>query len=169
MKSRSFLRTVFVGCLIPALAFGPIALASTVTVAAPAASEVECRVHSVLAQKTGDGTIPDNLKFIGEQLRDDQFAAYKGFRLLGTQSLALKVKQPKVAALKSGHKLSLEYLGARDSKLQLHATLMGEEKTLFKAIYGIDNNGLLMIGGVRGDGGKVFFAIQCRLNELAGK
>ncbi len=166
MKSRSFLATVLAGCLAPALAFGPLVLTPNVTQAA-ATDQAECQVHSVLAAKTGDGTIPENLKFLEEQLRDDQFAAYKSFRLLETQRLNLDVKRPKVAPLSSGHKLSLEYLGAKESKLQLHATLMSrtDDKKLFNAIYGIDNNGLLMIGGVRGDGGKVFFAIQCRLNN----
>ncbi len=167
MKARSFLATVLAGCLVPALAFTPVVLTSNVTQAA--ASEAECQVYSVLASKTGDGTIPDNLKFLAEQLRDDQFAAYKSFRLLGNQRLSLDVKQPKKASLSSGHKLSLEYLGAKESKLQLHATLLSrtDDKQLFNAIYSIDNNGLLMIGGVRGDGGKVFFAIQCRLNKAA--
>ncbi|MCY0985907.1 hypothetical protein OV203_02120 [Nannocystis sp. ILAH1] len=124
---------------------------------------VACKVTAFLVQKDGDGIIPADLKFLEEQLQDDSFAAFKGFRLLETKALRLGVDKPGLAALKSGFQLKLSLLGEVNSKLKLHANLLapGRDAPLVDTDYAIDDNGLLLVGGVRHLEGKIFFAIQC--------
>ncbi|HRI07930.1 MAG TPA: hypothetical protein PKW35_08940 [Nannocystaceae bacterium] len=128
-------------------------------------SSADCQIHAVLATKNGDGTIPDDLGFLAEQLRDDQFAAFKGFRLLESKSLQLKIGSSGIASMRSGHQIQLALLGSELSKLKLHATLQAGDKTLVDTDYKIENGGILLIGGVRHPDGKIFFAIQCRGGE----
>lgn len=147
--------------LAPGLVVGAVSLAPDTALAEVKA--VACKVTAFLAQKDGDGTIPADLKFLEEQLRDDQFAAFKGFRLLETKALRLGVDKPGLAALKSGFQLKLSLLGEEATKLKLHANLLapGRESPLVDTDYAIDDNGLLLVGGVRHLDGKIFFAIQC--------
>ncbi len=146
---------------LPAIAVSGVALASGE--ARAEVSSVACKVTAFLAQKEGDGTIPADLKFLEEQLRDDQFAAFKGFRLLETRALRLELKKPELAALKSGFQLKLSLLGEESTRLKLHANLLapGRDAPLVDTDYTIDDNGLLLVGGTRFETGKIFFAIQC--------
>ena len=141
--------------LAAALMLSPAEARAEVTSAA-------CQIYAVLATKSGDGTIPPDLSFLADQLRDDQFAAFKGFRLLESKALQLRVGAPASAAMSSGHQIQLALLGAELSKLKLHATLLAGEKTLIDTEYKIESSGILLIGGVRHPEGKIFFAIQCR-------
>lgn len=139
--------------------------ASLVLAPAEARADVStstCQVYAVLATKTGDGSVPAELGFLAEQLRDDQFAAFKGFKLLENKTLKLSLGEPGVAAMRTGHQLKLQLLGADATKLQLHATLAAGDKVLVNTDYKIESNGILLIGGVRHPDGKIFFAIQCR-------
>lgn len=144
----------------------PLATVSGALLLAPAQAQAEatsatCEIHTVLAMKTGDG-IPDELGFLAGQLRDDQFAAFKSFRLLESKSLKLKLGETGAATMTSGHQLKLQLLDAESSKLKLHAVLASGEKVLVDTDYRIESNGILLIGGVRHPDGKVFFAIRCR-------
>lgn len=152
----------FLPILVPALALGGV---SMIPVEASAVEiKAACKVTAFLATKDGDGTIPADLQFLEEQLRDESFAAFKGFRLLEGKTLKLDLGKPSTAELQSGFKLKLSLLGEEDTKLKLHANLMtaGREKPLVDTAYKIDDNGLLLVGGVRHLDGKVFFAIHCR-------
>ena len=151
----SMLSTAGASTLAAALVLSPAEARAEVTSAA-------CQIYAVLATKSGDGTIPSELSFLAEQLRDDQFAAFKGFRLLESKALQLRVGAPASAAMSSGHQIQLALLGAELSKLKLHATLLSGEKTLIDTEYKIESSGILLIGGVRHPEGKIFFAIQCR-------
>lgn len=158
--TKRLLATTVVAVLLPGV------VGSAYLVPAVAHAEVRtvaCKVTAVLVQKDGDGTIPADLKFLEEQLRDDSFAAFKGFRLLETKSLRLTIDKPGLAALKSGFQLKLSLLGEANSKLKLHANLLapGRDAPLVDTDYAIDDNGLLLVGGVRHLEGKIFFAIQC--------
>jgi hypothetical protein len=148
--------------LIPATILGGLSLASPEVRAE--VKSAACKVTAFLASKDGDGSIPEDLKFLEEQLRDDQFAAFKGFRLLESKTLKLGIDKAAVATLQSNFTLRLSLLGEEATKLKLHANLMtaGRDKPLVDTAYKIDNNGLLLVGGVRHLDGKVFFAIHCR-------
>ncbi len=148
--------------LLPALALGGLSLASPEVRAE--VKSAACKVTAFLASKDGDGSIPEDLKFLEEQLRDDQFAAFKGFRLLEAKTLKLGLDKAAVAALQSSFTLRLSLLGEEETKLKLHANLMaaGRDKPLVDTAYKIDNNGVLLVGGTRHLDGKVFFAIHCR-------
>lgn len=155
------LASTLAAVLLPALVVGGVSLLPEVARAEVRA--VACKVTAFLAQKDGDGSIPADLKFLEEQLRDDQFAAFKGFRLLETKALRIGLDKPGSAALKSGYQLKLSLLGEDAAKLKLHANLLapGREAPLVDTDYAIDDNGLLLVGGVRHLEGKIFFAIQC--------
>ncbi|HFE47190.1 MAG TPA: hypothetical protein ENJ18_17165 [Nannocystis exedens] len=126
------------------------------------AASATCEIYTVLATKTGEGTIPEDLGFLASQLRDDQFAAFKSFRLLESKTLKLKLGATGAATMASGHQLKLRLLDAEASKLKLHALLASDKRVLVDTDYRIESNGILLIGGVRHAGGKVFFAIRCR-------
>jgi hypothetical protein len=155
------LASAFTALLLPATIIGGLSLTPAEVLAEVKAAA--CKVSTFLATKDGDGSIPVELKFLEEQLRDDQFAAFKGFRLLEAKTLKLGLEKPSVAALQ-GFQLRLSLLGEEETKLKLHANLIapGRDKPLVDTAYKIDNNGLLLVGGVRHLDGKVFFAIQCR-------
>ena len=161
MTSR-ILAPVLSAFLLPTLVLGGFTLASPEVRAE--VKSAACKVTAFLASKDGDGTVPADLKFLEEQLRDDQFAAFKGFRLLESKTLKLGLDKPAVAALQSGFNLRLSLLGEEANKLKLHANLTatGRDRPLVDTAYKIDNNGLLLVGGVRHLDGKVFFAIHCR-------
>ena len=86
-------------------------------------------------------------------------------------SSARPSSSPSTADLQSGFKLKLSLLGEEDTKLKLHANLIapGRDKPLVDTAYKIDDNGLLLVGGVRHLDGKVFFAIHCRGMPLASR
>lgn len=140
----------------------PAAAMTAPAVARADAKNADCKVHAVHVVKEGDGTIPKTLKFIEEELRSDQFAAYKGFRLLEVKSLKLALKKPANTSMKTGHKLGLSLLGG-DKRLKLHAQLTDRKGSgsLVNLDYTIDNGGVFMIGGSKYKGGRLFFAIQC--------
>lgn len=155
------LASAFTALFLPATIIGGLSLTPAEVLAEVKAAA--CKVSTFLAMKDGDGSIPVELKFLEEQLRDDQFAAFKGFRLLEAKTLKLGLDKPSVAAMQ-GFQLRLSLLGEEETKLKLHANLIapGRDKPLVDTAYKIDNNGLLLVGGVRHLDGKVFFAIQCR-------
>ena len=161
MKPR-ILASALSAFILPATILGGLSLASPEVRAE--VKSAACKVTAFLASKDGDGTIPEDLKFLEEQLRDDQFAAFKGFRLLEGKTLKLGLDKAAVASLQSGFQLRLSLLGEEATKLKLHANLTGpgRDKPLVDTAYKIDNNGLLLVGGVRHLDGKVFFAIHCR-------
>ena len=59
--------------LVPALVIGGVAMAPAEVHAEIKAAA--CKVTAFLATKEGDGTIPADLPFLEEQLRDESFAA----------------------------------------------------------------------------------------------
>ncbi len=158
---RSKLLPVVMGAMVPMLVAPAVTMVPGVVRAD--VKQAACKVHAVLAQREGDGKVPANLKFLEEQLADDQFAAFKSFRLLEAKSLKLEIGVPATAGMKTGHKLELELLGGANGRLELHAKLRGasSDKPLVSTDYTIDNKGVLIVGGVRHDQGKLFFAIQC--------
>lgn len=165
MKHRTkiysrLLAPIFVSSLVPLGAMAMITLDPAE--ARAEVSSATCEIHAVLAMKSGDGSIPADLDFLSAQLRDDQFAAFKSFRLLDSKSLKLKLGQTDGASMATGHNLKLSLLGAEASKLQLHAVLASGDKVLVDTDYKIESSGILLIGGVRHPDGKVFFAIRCR-------
>lgn len=129
--------------------------------------QAKCQVHAVLASKDGDGSIPSELKFLEEQLKDDAFAAYKGFRLIEQKALKLQRSKASEVSFSSGNRLALSLLDNDDKRLKLHASLSSRDgaKDLLNTDYSIEDRGLLMIQAGsyshKGATGKLFFAIQC--------
>jgi len=175
MRSRR-LASALAAVLAPAALFtaavAPASVEAAPTETAPA-SKAQCQAHAVLATKDGDGTIPSELKFLEEQLKDDQFAAYKGFRLLEQKALELAMGTPTTPTtattvrFTSGNRLSLSLLGSSDTHLKLRADLSSRDgkKSLLGTDYSIEDAGVLMIGAGKytfeKQDGKLFFAIQC--------
>ncbi len=164
MTTRRLLASTLGLALLPALSLTAAVAAPSVAQAAEV--DAECQVHSVLAMKTGDGTIPEDLKFLADLLKADQFAAYKSFRLLESKQLAFKLNNPASTTMTTGHKLTLEYLGseAENTKLKLRAKLSARsgEGSLVDTRLHLPNNGIVLFGGVRHDDGRVVFAIHCK-------
>ncbi|MCA9691655.1 MAG: hypothetical protein KC636_18765 [Myxococcales bacterium] len=165
--TRRILSTTLAALLTPSAFVGAaVLLAPQVAKAEPA--KAECQLYSVHALRTGDGTIPDDLKFLESQLRGDDFAAFKSFKLLETKRLSLDLKAPVTTAAKSGHKLTLEYLGTERAKLKLRAKLLDRrgETSLLAADLLLVENGLVWLGGVTHGEGKLFFGLHCRGTEV---
>ncbi|MEM7158951.1 MAG: hypothetical protein AAF799_39300 [Myxococcota bacterium] len=147
----------------------PAAALATVAVptAAHAAEEADCQLTAVHALKKGDGTIPKSLDFLADQLKDDEFAAYKSFKLIERKALKLKRDTASEARFSTGNRIGLTLLGNEGSRLKLHADIRSRngETKLLAADYSIANGGVLLVraGELEHDGetGKLFFAIQC--------
>ena len=169
MKSYKRLPPWFMiaSAFLPALALSTTLLVPTMQVQAAEAEKAECKTYSVLLTKEGNGEVPANLSFLHDTFQDEQFSAYQGYRLLETTTLKLDHKKPSLALMKkTGHRLSLQFLGVLANKLKIHAILMApnHKKPLVDTDYLSVNNGLLLVDGAKpADGnGRVFFAIQCR-------
>ncbi len=127
-----------------------------------------CQVHAVLASKEGNRGIPAELKFLEKQLQDDEFAAYKSFRLIEQKDLKIDLGKTSEVTFASGNRLSLRLLGGDDKRLDLHADLSSRTggKSLLSTDYTIEDAGVLMIraGSYTHDGetGKIFIGIQCK-------
>ncbi len=163
---RRVLATTLATVLAPVFALGG-AFVGMSGEARAAVGKADCQVHAVLFSKDGDGKVPKNLAFLEETLRDDAFAAYKGYHLIDKKTLRLQLDSAAKAAFKSGHKLGLTLRGGDASRLKLHANLTGRDGkgSLLDTEYSIEDNGLLMIAAGRHTSGevegKLFFAIQC--------
>lgn len=129
--------------------------------------EAKCQVHAVLASKDGDVGIPDKLRFLEAQLKDDEFAAYKSFHLIEQKALSIKLDGSSDITMSSGNRLGLSLLGNDDTRLKLRVSLSNRDgsKSLLSADYSMEDAGVLMIraGSHTHEGieGKLFVAIQC--------
>ena len=164
-KSKGVIRRLRVQSLVVALLGLPLAaIVGTVPdIARADVNRADCKVTAVHAKKDGEAEIPNNLQFLAEQLKDDQFAAYKSFRLLDQRSFKLERSKPGSAALKSGHTVKLELLGGEEKTLKLRLELgaRGGGKALVSTAYTIADGGVLLIGGPSYRDGKLLFAVQC--------
>lgn len=129
--------------------------------------EAKCQVHAVLASKEGDTGIPDKLRFLEAQLKDDEFAAYKSFHLIEQKALTVKLEASSEITLTTGNRLGLSLLGNDDTRLKLRASLSSRDgsKSLLSTDYSMEDAGVLMIRAgshtYEGIEGKLFVAIQC--------
>ena len=64
---RSFRTALFGAALMPALALGLTSLSASEAQAANYEG-ANCQVHAVLANKDGDGVLPESLKFLAAEL-----------------------------------------------------------------------------------------------------
>lgn len=146
----------------------PVAAAGLSMVPAVAHAEVKsaaCRVSAVLARKVEDGPrIPKNLAFMAKELASDEFAAYKNFRLLDAEDYQLSVGKKLERGLKSGHRVGLVLLGGDAKRPKFNVTIQkpGGNKALVSTDYGIQNNGIMIVGGLKHEDGRLLFAIQCQ-------
>lgn len=129
--------------------------------------EAKCQVHAVLASKEGDTGIPEKLRFLEAQLKDDEFAAYKSFHLVEQKALTIKLDAASEVTLTTGNRLGLSLLGNDDTRLKLRASLSSRDgtKPLLATDYSMEDAGVLMIRAgshtFEGIEGKLFVAIQC--------
>ncbi len=164
IKSR-LLASALAAALVPSTLV--VALTSASEVHAADVSEAKCQVHAVLASKEGDGGIPEKLRFLEAQLKDDEFAAYKSFHLIEQKALTIKLDAASEVTLATGNRLGLSLLGNDDTRLKLRATLSSRDgsKSLLSTDYSMEDAGVLMIraGSYTHQGveGKLFVAIQC--------
>jgi hypothetical protein len=164
MKSR-LLASALVAVLAPTAVLATFV--APLEARAAAVKEGKCRVLAVLAAKEGDGGIPEELRFLETQLKDDEFAAYKSFHLVEQKALTIKLDAPSEVTLTTGNRLGLTLLGNDDTRLKLHANLSSRDgsKSLLSTDYSMEDAGVLMIRAgsyTHGDiAGKLFFAIQC--------
>lgn len=159
---------MLVGLLGPLAAVAAVGESSVARAAAPAkVATASCQVHAVLASKDGDGSIPKNLAFLRDTLRDDQFAAYKSFHLVDQKRLSFPEGGQADSKLSSGHVVALKWLGGDEKRMRLHLELRGRDgaSKLVSTDYSIEDHGLFMIqAGEHKQGevkGKLFFAVQC--------
>jgi hypothetical protein len=164
MKSR-LLASALAAVLAPAAMVS--IYAAPAQASAAAVKEAKCQVHAVVASKEGNEGIPEKLRFLEAQLKDDEFAAYKSFHLIEQKALTLKLDTPSEITLTTGNRLGLSLLGNDDTRLKLRADLSSRDgsKSLLSTDYSMEDAGVLMIraGSYTHENiaGKLFLAIQC--------
>lgn len=160
-QTNRLLSTGLALVIAPALAFGGTALTPAI---ADAADKADCQVTSVLASKEKkDPRIPKELNFLKEQLENDRFAAYNSFKLLERKPFKLTKGKTSKGKMKSGHEFGFTLLGGDDKRVKIHASLLSKSgKKLLDTDYGIENNGIMIVGGGKHPDGKIIFAIQCK-------
>jgi hypothetical protein len=145
MKQR-VLGSLLASVLVPSLALGAVALEPATAQAE--AKKAKCRFSAVLLSKDGDGKIPKELEFLRSFLEGDQFAIYKGYRLVDQKTLKLaKDDAGASATIKSGHKLKLSLVGGDEKKLKLRLELSTRDASaaLVNTEYSIDDDALFML------------------------
>jgi hypothetical protein len=163
MKSR-LLASALAAVLAPTAV---VSYAMPLEARAAEVEEAKCQVHAVLASKEGDAGIPEKLKFLEAQLKDDEFAAYKSFHLVEQKALTIKLDAASEVTLTTGNRLGLSLLGNDDTRLKLRASLSSRDgsKSLLATDYSMEDAGVLMIRAgshtYEGIEGKLFVAIQC--------
>jgi hypothetical protein len=148
--------------LVPAAAVAAVFAPSIAR--ADESQTADCKVHAVLASKEGEGGIPKNLEFLASELRSDQFAAYRTFRLLDQRGLSIDRDTVKEARLDSGHRVGLKLLGGEIERPKVHVTVhrKDDDKSLVSADYTIASSGFLLLAGFKHAEGMVIMAIQCK-------
>jgi hypothetical protein len=118
---------------------------------------VSCRVHSIELSPAGDGTIPENLQFLGEQLQAQEFSRYRGFRLLETEDFALDFGALVEHEFESSHTVALRLLDIEEDRIQLHVEIapLLETDMLVK-------DGQLVLIPIRRGGGLIVFVHRCK-------
>jgi hypothetical protein len=133
--------------------------------APPAVSATKCRCLAILATKSAGGgaRIPSNLEFMAGDLGDDQFAAFKSFKLLEEHTLTLTDKGKQNADFATKHRLSLSLLEVSGAKLKLHINLQAPDQP--RPQVDLDawlvSGGLLLFVGGSAQDGKLIFATRC--------
>lgn len=173
-RIRSKLLGFVASAMAPAAAL-TVALTAPAAFAAPAPApappsiqNADCHLHAVLASKEEGGTQKE-LAFLGDKLKDDEFAAYKSFYEVELKKLGLKLAETGKSEFRSGHKVSLTLLNGSKKRLEMKFELSGRDgkTSLLSTRYGIDSGGVLMIRAGSDEfthgkhKGKLFFAIQC--------
>lgn len=163
-KGRSFdrkLRSKFLALsLAPLMAAGVVASTSSVAQAAEF-SKASCQVHAILANREGEGGVPENLAFLKAELTNPAFAAFKSFVLLGTHRFALSKGKETTQKLASGHTMALAMRAADEKNVKLHVRLgQASGKSLVDTDYTIKPNGFVLFATNHAKG-SVVFAVQC--------
>ncbi|TPV92278.1 MAG: hypothetical protein B7733_26535 [Myxococcales bacterium FL481] len=170
MTQSSLVQRLVLGLSLAFVASPAAVAAADGTVhAAPAAkpapkNQATCRVMSILAKKEGDGSVPKNLAALEAQLRSDQFAAFKSFRLIEEKAMRVNDAADTSLAMKMGYEVRLRLLAAPARRLKLHLglTSKGAAKPLLDADYSVAEGGVLLVVAGQRDGGRALFAFQCR-------
>jgi hypothetical protein len=160
MHSRILASSLASLLAVPALFAGAVTLLNPSIVEA-SVTEATCRIHAVEARQDGDGTIPENLQFLADQLQAPEFARYKGFVLLDTKDFKLELGKVVDQKFKSGHNLELSLLGGEQDKLELHTNLKRGSKSLVDVSFVVGSNQIMLIPVRRGDQA-IIFAYQCK-------
>jgi hypothetical protein len=166
MKER-LLGSVLASLLVPTLALGAVVLEPATAHAE--VGKAKCQFSAVLLSKDGDGKIPKELEFLRSFLETDQFAIYKGYRLVDQKTLKLGKADaaPSVASFKSGHKIKLNLVGGDEKKLKLRLELSTRDGSaaLVDTTYSIEDDALFMfdVGKYEDDkgSGNLMFISQC--------
>ena len=164
MTHRSIHSTLMASTLagllsVPAVLAGGAALLSP-TVAQAGVTAASCRIHAVEASPEGDGSIPQDLQFLSEQLQAPEFARYKGFRLVETKDYKLELGKEVDQKFKSGHNVKLSLLGG-DDKLELRTELLRGGQSVVKMDMLLRFAQVVLIPVRRGDQA-IIFAYQCK-------
>ena len=142
-----------------------VALATPSSASAKEMTAAECKVHTVLASKTPAAErIPGRLSFLKAELKGDQFAAYKSFKLLSSVDFSLKGDKQVNREAGGGHRVGLRLRGGSLERPKLHIEVAAADKAkpLVSADYSVTSGSFLLLAGFRHPDGKLVFAIQCR-------
>jgi hypothetical protein len=158
MHSRILASSLSMAIALPAL-LGVTLLSPSVVEAR--VTEATCRIHAVEARQDGDGTIPENLAFLADQLQAPEFSRYKSFVLLDAKDFKLQVGEIIDQKFKSGHNLELSLRGGELDKLELHTNLKRGSKSLVDMTFVVGSNQIMLIPVRRGEQA-IIFAYQCK-------
>ena len=126
--------------------------------------EATCRCYAVIASKNAaSARVPSELAFMAADLNDDQFAAYKSFRLLEQKELKLHGSAVQAVGFSTKHRLELKLIEREDSRFKLHVNLLeaGGARPMVNLDAWIRKDGLLMFVGGSYQGDKLIFATRC--------
>lgn len=140
--------------------FGVVMLANP-SVAEAGVTTATCRIHAVEASQDGDGTIPDELAFLADQLHAPEFSRWNKFVLRDMKEFKLEAGKVLDQKFKSGHNVKLELLGGERDKLELHTELLRSNTSLVNMDFVVGSNQIMLIPVRRGDAA-IIFAYQCK-------
>jgi len=127
-----------------------------VTAQCLAGSVIDIKIKTILASQEPGGVDP-SLRDLTKELQS--VFRYASYRVLGQNSLRLKLNESGSVALPGDHVLQITPQAVSDGRATLKLNITSRKRQLFQSVIKLRNNSSLTVGGPKYQGGFLLFNI----------
>jgi len=117
---------------------------------------IDIRVKTILASQEGGGADP-GLRSLTKDLQS--VLRYSSYKVLGQNSLSLKLNEPGTVSLPGGRVLHITPQAISDGRATLKLEIYSGNRQTFQTVIKLRNNSSLTVGGPKHRGGSLLFNI----------